>query len=549
MDNLPYDILHIVFSLATRMPHYTPNIWKESLQLAAVCHTWRLLILPMVYKYGAVQYGDSNTPLQITQTYSLDEPANLEVKSNLGLAVQTGNFGLIKHLAIRLNYKYSPLYGLQNILNYLYQISHHWHPLKILEIEIKGNRLLKEYARACILFNQYEIQKAASLLTQLLPQVNELKFSGYKPTPVAYTIYNQLAWAYCSKIQGMCSNFPLLNPGTTDFTSLTHLEMDFSNNPKCHLPPIYAPTLEYLSLSNIPLDYDWLPFYGTLPQTTVEFAHLKVLLLNYTENSKYQNANANLDALLQESSRHSVSLMFMVRKLLFPELEYLHIGTPGIEYHPIFEHSQFPCELSRLHLDGSIGMVQMLGRLKLPRINQITLNLIYDQSPDMSIAFRSINQICSHAQFASNVRLEVYNYEDIQLVSPINCPYITELDIKAFISATRVFQLIQRLPRLSKLELSGIRFTRNDMVCLGNMELISNETVGKSQISYLSILQNIHLQPAEEKMVMDFILYLLSKLNLLSSLKLRKVPMQPIHKFISENQAAYPHLSAIELNI
>ncbi|KAJ1743594.1 hypothetical protein LPJ78_000222 [Coemansia sp. RSA 989] len=500
----------------------------------------------MVYKYGVAQYGDSNTSLQLSQVHSLEEPANLKVSSNIDLINHTGYFKLIKHLVLRINYKYNPLYGLQNILNHLCAVSQQWHALKTLEIEIKGNRMLKEYSKACISFNQYEIQKAANWLTQLLPQVKELKFSGYKPTPVAYLIYNQLAWVYSGEIRGLHSNFPLLNPGTTDFSHLTHLEMDFDSNPNYHLPLIRANALKYLSLSNIPFDYDWLPFYGTVPETTVNFAHLKVLLLNYSESSKYQDRSIDLDSLLLESSRYGTSIMFMVRKLLFPELEYLHVGTPGIEFHPIFEHSVFPCELNRLHLDGSVGMIQSLERLKLPIINQITLNLIYDQSPDMAIAFNSINRICRYARSTSNVRLEVYNYNDIYFSAPASCPYITELDIKSSISAAQVVHLIKRLPLLGKLELSGMRFTQSDMAVFDNGGLNS---ISKSQIVYLSIVQGIRLQPIEEHTVVYIILYLLSKLTLLSSLKLRNLPAQPVQNFISENRATYSHLSALELNI
>ncbi|KAJ2450291.1 hypothetical protein EV183_004385 [Coemansia sp. RSA 2336] len=524
------------------MPHYTADIWKESLQLSAVCREWRLLALPMVYKYGVVQYGDSNTSLQLSQVYSLEEPDNLEVNSNIDLINQNGCFGLIKHIVLRVNYKYNPLYGLQSNLDYLSAISQHWHALKTLEIDIKGNKMLKEYSKACISFNKYEIQRATNWLTQLLPQIRELKFSGYRPTPVAYMIYDQLAWSYCGEIHGLYSNFPLLSPGTTDFSHLTHLEMDFDSNPKYHLPPICANALKYLSLSNIPFDYDWLPFYGTVPETTVSFSHLKVLLLNYSERSKYQGRR-DLEALLQ-ASRAGESIMFMMRKLLFPELEYLHVGTPGIEIHPIFEHSVFPCELNRLHLDGSVGMIQSLERLKLPEINQITLNLIYEQSPDMSVAFHSINRICRYARTTSNVRLEVYNYDDIYFSAPVSCPYITELDVKSSVSAAQVVRLIHRLPLLGKLELSGIRFTRSDIPVFEDGGLNS---ISKSQIVYLSVVQGIRLQAAEEHAVVCVLLHLLSRLTLLSSLKLSNLPVQPIQNFISGNRTVYPHLSALEL--
>ncbi|KAJ2313518.1 hypothetical protein IWW54_001468 [Coemansia sp. RSA 2705] len=489
----------------------------------------------MVYKTAEITYGNVATTTRIVSPHSLvDEPVNLNLKTNVSLAIATNCTTHIHHLYIRINHLANPFPGIFSIMAFMHQASCCWPHVQKLDLAIKGNFTLAKHINSLATYYAEELLQAAGSLATMMPNVAELSFGDAHPTSIAHVIYGNLAAAHAHRLTLLKSSCPLACSSLFVFTSLTHLDMTLSSNSTYQLPLICADTLVHLSLTNVPLDFDWLPFVSPVPQTTVVFGSLKALIINYSNTYIHNNVYTD-----DEQSRNRLPLC--MRKLCFPLIECLSIMAPGT-YYPMLDCSEFPWKISSLHLDGSVRLVHQLDKLHIPAIGQLSLNLIFDDSHDISVALSAINEICSRATCTSTVRLEVYNHQDICFSEKSICTYITELDIKATISSGHVLKIIQTLPNLSKLELAGIQFASGDSSC----KSVQARAL-QSRISVLTIINCISSAP--DTGASEFIQMLLLQLSLLSVVNLHNMPIAPIQEFISQHQQQYPHLANIELNV
>ncbi|KAJ1831291.1 hypothetical protein LPJ63_004384 [Coemansia sp. RSA 2711] len=172
---------------------------------------------------------------------------------------------------------------------FMHQASCCWPHVQKLDLAIKGNFTLAKHINSLATYYAEELLQAAGSLATMMPNVAELSFGDVHPTSIAHVIYGNLAAAHAHRLTLLKSSCPLACSSQFVFTSLTHLDMALSSNSTYQLPLICADTLVHLSLTNVPLDFDWLPFVSPVPQTTVVFGSLKALIINYSNTYIHNN--------------------------------------------------------------------------------------------------------------------------------------------------------------------------------------------------------------------------------------------------------------------
>ncbi|KAJ1853025.1 hypothetical protein GGH12_004822 [Coemansia sp. RSA 1822] len=525
---LPDVIIHTVLGHVSALPCYDTHEWKQRLLLLSVCSRWRGIGLASVYENAEITYGDVATTLKVIATHAQAiEPAP-SVVTNIDLAIATGNMHRIRCLHITINYLYDPYPGLYHIHAYLHSVACHWKRVHTLELAVRGNHALTRTLPIGSMEQYGQIVHTSRALAQLMPCVKDLRLGGLCPSTLAHVVYATVVREHCARINKLRSNYALLECSDIALASVTHLDMGFGTVRVCQMPSVTATTLVSLSLSSVPLDYEWLPFADST--NYINFSSLRALSVSYR----------SVHPSLPLSPARACTLRF-------PMIEHLHVMAPSTWY-PIIKCSEFPLKTRNMHIDGAIALIQQLDHEQLPRIGLLSLNLICDDSHDMSTALDAISDICRRASYTSTVRLEVFNTSDIVVTG--TCPFITEVDIKAPVAARTVLAIIRAMPKLVRLELAGI-------LCSPQHPIFPLSLPAISHIRMLSIIQHTceptRLHHSNNNYSQDscvaFVQFLLLHLPRLSVLYTRQISDAPIRTFARMQILEYPHLANIELNL
>ncbi|KAJ2198223.1 hypothetical protein IW144_002025 [Coemansia sp. RSA 522] len=527
---LPDVVIHAVLGHVSALPCYDTHEWKQRLLLLSVCSRWREIGLATVYENAEITYGDIATTLKVISMHAQAIEPALSIVTNIDLALATGNMHRIRRLHITINYLYDPYPGLFHIHAYLHNVSCHWQRVHTLELAVRGNHALTRTQPIGSIEQYGQMVHTTRALAQLVPHVKDLRLGGLCPSTLAHVVYATVVREHGARIKRLRSNYALLECNDIALDSLTHLDVGFGSVRECQIPSILATTLVSLSLSSIPLDFEWLPFADP-NNPIISFSSLRALSVSY------------------RSVRHNESLLMPARPctLRFPMIEYLHVMAPSTWY-PIIACSEFPLKTRNMHIDGAIALIQQLNIEQLPRIGHLSLNLICDDSHDMNTALDAISDICRRASHTSTVRLEVFNTSDITVTS--TCSFITEVDIKAPVAAGTVLAIIRTMPKLVRLELAGI-------LCSPQHPIFPLTLPTISHIRTLSIIQHA-CEPARlhhsnnnysQDSCVAFVQFLLLHLPYLSVLNTRQISDIPIRTFVRMQVLEYPRFANIELNL
>ncbi|KAJ2714446.1 hypothetical protein H4R19_001725, partial [Coemansia spiralis] len=178
VNDLPDDVLALVFRAALPAIKRQLADAKSGLRLLSVCRRWREIALPMVYDTVVINYGTKGTE-------DIDGPENVDIKTALDLVVDAKCLNAVRRVVIDVRYQTSPLQGLKAVAERMHGAASEWAGMRKLELSLNawgsGDRELNVSAAD----REDEIASVGSRLTALMPGLRELKFDDLLKAPVA----------------------------------------------------------------------------------------------------------------------------------------------------------------------------------------------------------------------------------------------------------------------------------------------------------------------------------------------------------------------------
>ncbi|KAJ2365007.1 hypothetical protein H4S01_003479 [Coemansia sp. RSA 2610] len=334
---MPDDILVRVFGWVKASTYMAPDHWEHTLPMLAVCSRWRWLAAPIVYA-SAFIVAEPPTPQQLLQAAGKPGRQPAAFRSNMVLALLTGNARCIRHLYIEANSIESAfgfLSGLARVGGG--QVS--WHKVRSLTLRqlcygaATSGRTQRMQRRMT--------QRFVSFITKRMPRVRALECFIIDDSPQGSDIANRLADFYAAQLLRVKSLIPLSLSADRWSPHLTCLQMSIAsrNGHELGVPRVCRETLKHLSLCNVPRDYKWAPFCheGLDEEAKLVFASLESLEVFYQLDNR-PNGRA-------QAARHSSS----PARLHFPRLKHLSLFR-CFQHCQLLESSVFPSHMQTVRM-------------------------------------------------------------------------------------------------------------------------------------------------------------------------------------------------------
>lgn len=371
LNHLPELALHYILKHAIN----DAPIYRRQLAYLAVCHSWRQIALPLVYKEV---YFCAGLP-----------PKPHKWDTNLGLFLSTGYFSFAKRLHVRYfighehpEKKWEPFLNLLNMRPVQWPANHQQKLLSLdKKIAIQSLKMNKGLLPI--------IKKAVDKFSKRFPRMEDLKltsscWSGINQA-INTLLVNTLAGRLCV-LDAACLLGPNVTHSLDNLTSLTYTVDDGTH---LFLSKVNILVLEKLHLTSVPSDFSW-GFFEKNPSSSapVVFSNLKDLTLDC---AYYLHADDN----------HGEAVPDTLVGVQFPKLQkfvYRNTGADGFVFQPEFISSQL--YKAELEVTGDVFIV--FGKLPIESIGFLKVNFI-----DMP---RSMSEF---GILAKNMELDMINIREL----------------------------------------------------------------------------------------------------------------------------------------
>ncbi|KAJ2781736.1 hypothetical protein H4R18_002695 [Coemansia javaensis] len=454
INDLPDDVLRLVFKRATHQHIHTLTEWSRSLALLAVCSRWRAVALPLVYQTMTVVHGDMDRVLDLIRT---GQPGNNDnnggeeegedaaaLLTNAGLVSGGGHAGLVRHVHVMVHHAGDPSRGLGRVLDELAAVLPSWPRVQALTLalpsvatEDDNNSDDDDRTRAGLL-------AAAARVAAVFPGLVNVELEGVHSSEAVRAAYGCIAGRFAGRARRLACRQPLGGLDAARFERLEALAYGFDETRHPQPPRVDCARLRHLRMYGVPYDYAWRAFGCSGGDgRTLEFPELARLALSF-ESPRMDGGSPTVPLTPASGFR-----------LVFPRLRVLEL-LPGCGDYPIFDYGVFPRGIRLLRLSCQADMLRVLRRAAVPRLDALDLSATGNSVCDLAADLDAIGALAARARTTASARLVVLGSMPVRVAGCAPCPCLTDLAVTAPTDATVVLGLVRLLPGLTAARLHSV---------------------------------------------------------------------------------------------
>ncbi|KAI9500561.1 hypothetical protein BX070DRAFT_257604 [Coemansia spiralis] len=415
INNLPPDILTLILKQAVGIQSQSMQTWKQTIQLLAVCRSWRILAQKWVYYWAFIECHESPnedyyTDGQATMTgqiaFSNSSSAD-EMGESDGYYVGThivdspkhhgdwpvwvtnidfhrlhGDPYMVKRLELYLDAPVNIIEFLRKVKSILDLGKSVWPKISLLDISLYS--VLSEVGDNTEYEHKHiaEINQITYMLKKSLMNVVAIEICGHlshQEDALSHALATNIVNLFSGHLHSIICLIPtsLLVPTLSGNTRSVMLVLDASK--PFGSTKIPTTSLESLRLTNVSVEFSW-HMLAEKPDTNVIYLpKLKELGLVYNSSRRYADNTEPMpfgsvlqDAISEQQSGYLNNNN--VLKICIPKLEWLRLEyLPPTS--PIFYASSYKPHFKNLHVSGPLTTIQQLLRMEIRSVNTMFIYL------------------------------------------------------------------------------------------------------------------------------------------------------------------------------
>ncbi|KAJ2850681.1 hypothetical protein IWW36_001725 [Coemansia brasiliensis] len=442
-NELVGDILVLVYEYSSYESELSIDAWKRKLELLKVCSHWRQLLVSKVYGDIVVRIGVENNRRGrhwLMNNWNNGYP-NV-VFTNASLMTSNRMQHMARNIYIYPTCIYNHVYGIDEVVKVLGMYSHIWATINTISIHISQMRITENTPR--FIFDTFGglARDVTGEMLEMFPSAKRFCLTNKSCSFNGDYLFKKIAQSYSGQISQLVSDRGFTKNIAEFSAHLTHLDIPLMGKSTKYIPKIYAASLKYLRLCEVPQNYSWKCFAGTDASGSVCFPNLKALEVIYATRF-----NAPVAKRKCRHYRHPIK---------FFSLQRLGIeGRPG--HCCILECSKFFGPLRDLRVAGPASNLKTLAESSMPQASNVTLAVDEKSGlADASLA-SMLNGICKK----SNARAtSIYAKRSDIFIDPsqLACFSLTSLAIHAPTDVRQLMVLTERFPCLERVGLRSVTF-------------------------------------------------------------------------------------------
>ncbi|KAJ2693666.1 hypothetical protein H4R19_005990, partial [Coemansia spiralis] len=211
-NDIPDDILALVFRAVLSAIKYQPADMKSGLGLLSVCRRWREIALPMVYDTVVIKCGTEDT----------DGPETVDIETTLNLVVDAKCLHMVRKVVIDVCYWTTPFQGLKAATERMRGAAGECAGVRKLELSLNASSSGQRELNLPATDYEDEIASVSSALAALMPELREIKFGDFKQTPIVRVLCGQLVGFYADQLQVLHVSNSVIVPQDRVFARLRY---------------------------------------------------------------------------------------------------------------------------------------------------------------------------------------------------------------------------------------------------------------------------------------------------------------------------------------
>lgn len=516
LNYLPELIVYPI--LGYNIKHY--GSFKEHLPYLAICHSWRNVALPLVYKvvFFSPYYRHNSQAIW---------------NSNVGLFLSTRYFQLVKklyiyHHSLKESRSVEELGMLLNLMN-----------MEPLEWPADGQQKLvplgvplREGNNPQLLLDSDMLMLLNGTISRFIrkfPKICDMELELCNPDGVFRQLNAQLVNVLSGSLFQLCASMLYGEDLTQISQNLTSLTYKCNERSFPVLSKVNSLPLTKLYLSNLPFDFSWSLFQKDPGSNDpVVFWNLKDLMLKFGESRRFREGLARTRGLNATTpSRHT--------NIQFPRLRHLFYRNFLRDF--VLQPGVIPSHLDSVHLEVGSEEFQECRNLPIASIGSFDVRFVdkYDDPFEFGTAAdRLFNKI--EITDVCTVDLSSIRYLDIKLVRWKNVTNLTLYIIDNY----ELVHITCSMPQMETLTIQGLecKKIRDDLI----PHLLMNE----SRLEELEVMVYFCMYYSNDIAISHFVNVLLS-LKCLQEVILEVDKVEEVRKKIELLANLYPRLNNLEI--
>ncbi|KAI9469584.1 hypothetical protein BX667DRAFT_149676 [Coemansia mojavensis] len=441
-NNLVEDILVLVLEHSIDESGLDIGAWKRKLELLQVCSQWRKLLVPKVYADVVVRAGTEDSR---RGRYWLMENWN---NGYLNIVFTNANLmtsNHLQHMARRLliypTCIYNNVYGVDEVLGLLGMYSQVWPTINTISILISRKKITVN--TPIFTFDTFGglAKEVADNMFRMFPLAKRLCLTNKSSSFNGDYMFKKIVQSYSEQVSWLVTDRELLKNIVEFPAHLTHLNMPMTHKPTRYMPKIYAASLKFLRLTEVPQNYRWKCFIGADSNGSICFSNLKVLEITYS-------IAFNAPMVKRKCRHHQRPIKFFSLQRLSIEGRFGHCC--------ILECSKFFGPLKDLRIAGPASNINVLSENML-QTSSITLAI--DERSGLTDA--RLMSILNGIGKRSNAQISnIYAKRNDIFIDPVQLLYfsLTNLVIHAPTDARQLLVYLEKFPCLERVGLKSVTF-------------------------------------------------------------------------------------------
>ncbi|KAJ2450071.1 hypothetical protein EV183_004528 [Coemansia sp. RSA 2336] len=528
-NNLIDDILVLVLEDSIHESELSIGAWKRKLELLKVCSRWRQLLVPKVYADVVARVGTEDSR---RGRYWLMDNWNHGyfdvVFTNAGLIAGNQQQHMARRLFIYPTCIYNNVYGVDMVLETLGMHCQVWPTICNISIHISRKKTTVNTPRFTFDTVGGLAKEVADEMWKMFPSVKQLCLINQSSSFNGDSMFKKIVENYSRQTSWLVSDRKLFK-GIAEFpVHMTHLDIPMTCKRTRHIPKIYAASLKFLRLTEVPQNYSWSCFIGT---DSTCFSNLKVLDIIY--------ASAINTPVVKRRCKHRR------HPIKFFGLQRLSIeGRFGRCC--ILECSKFFGPLKDLRITGPAFNMDVLSENML-QTSSVTL-AIDDKS---GLTDARITSMLSDIGKKSNAHVSnIYAKTPDIVIDPVNlaCFSLTNLVIHAPTDAQQLLVFLEKFSCLEQVCLKSVTFRHihQDALLVRSGTFISQPLEPlNTRVHSIYLKFNYYSEPGQN--VDAFLAYLLLRAPKLRLLATEAEALNSIGHIVDDYMPFYQHLQDTKL--
>ncbi|KAJ2784717.1 hypothetical protein H4R18_000932 [Coemansia javaensis] len=525
------DILYMVLREALAPQPVDIAQWKGALALAAVCHCWRQVALPLVYRSIFISFSAPERMPRggLRALLPGKPPSRAECSTNAGLAMLAGQAHTARTVRIAVHRPVPSMAFFQGVADALKLRTSRWPGARLVALEFGPGvleRMGKEFADSSVFVR---------LFAKSLCGLTSMDIAALGPGRGQQCDFlSALVDAYSGRLLRLSADVDLSLRAARFSSQMTSLRV--SMGPLCiqALPAVDPGPLQHLSLFDVVADFEWSIFGGRKEGGPLVFSQLRELSIGYSAGAPVSapDLRRNQDAV----------------QLRFPALRRLHIFRCPRSC-ALLDRSIYPQRLDSVVVECASDAV-VLERLRgIVPSRALTVLLAKTDHVDPDRYYRATSGIFGAHAVSDRPSLVLRAKGSVPDPARIDWPCLAALDIRTYITTTVLLALLAKLPGLGSLAATYLISSHFPT----DVHIPSTRTSGNLSCAHVvhSKVSCMRLRFVMDSKLADtdvrFVLYLVAGTASLRTLSTTPATCEKLAKLMGSWGGQYPHMQRVGL--